>query len=1551
VSFSAAGSKTFQLDRVEELAKGDILRIAGTAIVGTRGVTIEACCPPEATRSSSNGDLYLEVADKPDGLIVPLVRPLPQPIPVETAVAKVTDFAVFDSMNVQEHNLFLGHAELLNLESAAELTLRVKHLAGTATNLPSLTLQWEYGVEADSADGVGWLPFDVLADTTVGFRMNGSISLRKPEGEIIETEIAGQRSRWIRAQVRGPIPGAPPPRLPRLDEITFTVRSTGTGIEADALFHNDAAIELPGRPFGPEPRQFDRFYIGSEEVFSKKQADIELNVELLAKANLSSPASIQFRDNVRVFARGANGRLVEVTIPADGSAPGRRATHEAIPDASIAIDSTPAALATTSTPERIFVVVRDENGQLHERFFNPSSSEWEWTELNAPAEGAILDPAIAIDETGNPEVFVVGTDFNLYSKKITAATGRPDTTWSDHGRPANQFIASSPVSAGIGTTTHIYVCDNEGRIHRFSLADGWQDISTTAAVDFDERLQVGGDRGQCNSASPGVTVETPFRSRVFATLYNDGVGIAARLAFRSTGKKLVVLRVDSSSSILEVDLTRDVASRDGPTLASAPAGVLLGGSTDPGESLHLFVRDCANQVWYRSPDRWRRLDRPGRTSFRLWPSAIHSVATSEFVRVFITQADLLTEFRFQYESDTARGGSLRTLVLDITASANDDEYKDQLVYIDRGDGADAILRPIAAYGGPDRVVRVDAGGADWPDVPTNLSEYRILGAAPIAAGEAIAFPADNRIHLEIGTEFEDVNRRVNNGEVVVILLKEAVVQIRDITSVVDESNGIVEVNAAWAPVPIGTPEYEIYEIVHQGPVDPRSNRTVALGPSSQVNEPSASAEDFYTGAELRFIANTVRGEVRVVESYSGAAQVALLEEEVFADSTSAYEILVPITWVRYEDPDAQRSQPELAWEYWNGSGWLRISGVKDGTANFLRSGLVSFRMPVDIQPTQVGGQENNWIRARLVGGDYGREVFSIVESVGPPPGNKKIQQLQSTKEGIEPPLIVAMTIAYDLTEQVPPQQCIANNNLSFLDQTAACTTPGRHFEPFVPLEDRTKSIYLGFEKPLRGGPIGILFVAEELRIEETNAPKMVWTFRLNNKWSDLKAADDSKALAKQGLLRFQVPAGFQLRSLFGASRYWIRGSMVDGEYLDGERPRLEGVFPNSVMTVQAGTTLDEILGSSDGEANQEFEFLPARDVEPQEDWSIIGAPKIRVRESLSPEDRSALVGKLGDESVIDIEALGEKETWVLWTEVSHFFGSTATDRHYQLDRARGRVRFGDGRRGMIPPAGADSIRAFSYRAGGGDQGNVKAGEVNTLVTAIAGVESVVNPVDAGGGGDRASVAEMQELGPARFSHRARAVTPEDFEWLAREASREVARARCRPNFEVSSDPGDEGRARPGWVTIYVVPRSAEDRPAPSFQLQRAVRRHLEAAAESGLSASGRIAVRPPRYVPISVEADVFAKSLDLVGAVEQAVDTELRRFLHPLKGGPEDAGWAFGRPVAASDVFVRLESLAGVDHVENLRLHFKDRTDRELARIQADEMIAFAEPDIRIHVD
>ncbi|MBE9570164.1 MAG: baseplate J/gp47 family protein, partial [Proteobacteria bacterium] len=506
----------------------------------------------------------------------------------------------------------------------------------------------------------------------------------------------------------------------------------------------------------------------------------------------------------------------------------------------------------------------------------------------------------------------------------------------------------------------------------------------------------------------------------------------------------------------------------------------------------------------------------------------------------------------------------------------------------------------------------------------------------------------------------------------------------------------------------------------------------------------------------------------------------------------------------------------------------------------------------DIEETEIAGQKNYWIRARIVGGDYGKESFSLASDMSKERVGTPEQQLISNKNTIRPPIVTNFTICYSVERK--PQQCMTYNNREYLDQTEACKEEDKYFSPFVKLEDKDRTLYLGFEHSFKDGPVKIFFAAKELPFTEAKKPKAEWSYRAKNDWGELSYLDATEGLIKADILELQGPSDFSAFSRFGDSLYWIKGSLTKGGY--EESPLLDGIYPNTAWAFQAETIKDEFLGSSNGEPYQTFSFLK---------FPVLKEEEIRVREVLSDEEKQRIVESLGKNAIKEKKDEKGKvlENWVLWSEVLDFFDSKRTDRHYTLDRATGELQFGDLINGMIPVAGDDNIMACSYQSGGGVQGNVKAGEIKTLKSTVAGVDKVSNPVAADGGADTATVDQMLEIGPAKISHRNRAVTAEDFEWLAKEASRKVVKVRCLPNTN------NKKHTEIGWVTVIIVPDSQEEQPIPSLELKRKVRKYLEACCANTLTSGEHIYVDGPSYVEIGVSVDVFVTSIDVVSEVER----------------------------------------------------------------------------------
>jgi hypothetical protein len=177
--------------------------------------------------------------------------------------------------------------------------------------------------------------------------------------------------------------------------------------------------------------------------------------------------------------------------------------------------------------------------------------------------------------------------------------------------------------------------------------------------------------------------------------------------------------------------------------------------------------------------------------------------------------------------------------------------------------------------------------------------------------------------------------------------------------------------------------------------------------------------------------------------------------------------------------------------------------------------------------------------------------------------------------------------------------------------------------------------------------------------------------------------------------------------------------------------------------------------------------------------------------------------------------------------------------------------------------------------------------------------------------------------PKALKHRNRAVTAEDFEQIALQASREAARAKCMPNFN------ERGKTESGWVTVFVIPQSRETKPLLSLQLKRKIENYLCEHAAATLIPLNRILVSGPVYVEVSVITDLAASTPDMVPIVETSAITKISEFLHPLFGGEKGNGWEFGRLPCFSDFYSLLGEIEGLDHVKYLKLNLKTYSDQE----------------------
>jgi hypothetical protein len=437
----------------------------------------------------------------------------------------------------------------------------------------------------------------------------------------------------------------------------------------------------------------------------------------------------------------------------------------------------------------------------------------------------------------------------------------------------------------------------------------------------------------------------------------------------------------------------------------------------------------------------------------------------------------------------------------------------------------------------------------------------------------------------------------------------------------------------------------------------------------------------------------------------------------------------------------------------------------------------------------------------------------------------------------------------------------------------------------------------------------------ETRVGSVAPPRRDLRFEYWNgaAWTKLVASDGTDLLERPGIVEFLGPDDFTPIQLFGVTAYWMRALLEPG---DAPEVQLRTLLPNTTFATNTVTLRNEVLGTSDASANQTFRTTRT---------PVLVGPRLEVREAgqPSPEELAALASP--DTNIIT-PVPGSSAVWVRWIEVADFHGSGPGDRHYVLDHITGEVRFGDGVQGRIPPRDVGNIRMARYQTGGGLVGNRAAGTIIQLRSSLAFIDSVTNVEPAEGGFDAESNAAMLTRAPRSLRNGGRAVALEDYEDLALTASPEVARAKTIPVRQLRDDPLDNTQVA-GAVSVIIVPQSTEAKPVPSVGLVAEVEDYLRALSTPTAS----LAVVGPVYVRVDVSIEVALVSLEGASQVEDAVRDTLNKFLHPLTGGRDGAGWNFGRQPHLSDFYAVVSDVPGVDHVRHLSFNLVEEPTHALA--------------------
>ena len=638
----------------------------------------------------------------------------------------------------------------------------------------------------------------------------------------------------------------------------------------------------------------------------------------------------------------------------------------------------------------------------------------------------------------------------------------------------------------------------------------------------------------------------------------------------------------------------------------------------------------------------------------------------------------------------------------------------------------------------------------------------------------------------------------------------------------------------------------------------------------------------------------------------------------------------------------------INWEYWNGNEWSLLAQSSTSTTtphDFTANEIIQLTIPPDMVSTSVNNESGLWIRARLVAGGYGLVQTINIPGASPP----SIAYVQP-----QPPIVGVFRFGYSWTQgPYPLEQVFTYNDFQFEDHTNDALWPGSPFTPYQPVGDVTPAVYLGFDKQLPVNNYGVyLDIVEQAGVE--TGPAMIWEYWNGGGWESVSAEDETQALALPGMITFLPAADSQALARFDNPLYWLRGRLKEDQ--PPNETTINDVYTNAVWASQWQTFQNSPLGASTGDPNQLFQFnqipiLVGQEIEVQElsgprantEWRTVAIQVVPDDPNIVTELEALLAAEGPQTDIIleNVHLVRDKTksvtaVWIQWQEVQNFYDSDPNDRVYVLDHAMGRLFFGDGNLGMIPPQGA-AIQATSFRSGGGLAGNVEAATITQLLGSLSGVSGVTNPRAAEGGADGETLEEYQTRAPLSIRNRGRAIVAQDYETMAREASAGVAVARAIGPRDSS------GRPVPGWVTLMIIPQSNDPQPTPSAGLRQDVLNYLLSRAPADVVAAQRINVIGPTYLPVDVTATLAPSDPAEAGTVEQDAIAALEAFLNPLTGGPEELGWDVGRGLFASDIATVLGEVDGVDYVEALALYVNGVLQGDRVQVPAGQIVVAGE--------
>lgn len=252
------------------------------------------------------------------------------------------------------------------------------------------------------------------------------------------------------------------------------------------------------------------------------------------------------------------------------------------------------------------------------------------------------------------------------------------------------------------------------------------------------------------------------------------------------------------------------------------------------------------------------------------------------------------------------------------------------------------------------------------------------------------------------------------------------------------------------------------------------------------------------------------------------------------------------------DPEYDITVEQVIWEYYNGAGWSRLAVDRkwerlfDGTG--ARAGQqvrITFVCPPDAALLSWQAQPTRYLRVRVL----------------------KMKNLYRPKGAYIVPVIggVRLSFTYENGGREPELAAAVNNREINIYETSKKSGEPACLELFCGRKEHCPTLYLGFQKPLTGGPLRMLITVQEER--SGILPCLKFSYSCAHGFAPLSVVDGTDNFKKSGTFAFHGKDDHVQTNICHEAAYWMCVQEAEGMRQRREKqsriPRITGIFLNA----------------------------------------------------------------------------------------------------------------------------------------------------------------------------------------------------------------------------------------------------------------------------------------------------------------------------------------------------------------------------------------------------